>query len=328
MDVIKPERLAGRTVLVTGGAGFIGSHLVETLILAGARVTVVDDLRTGRMANLEQCRTTIEYVQDDVLSATFGELLRAREFDLIFHLAANPYVPPSVEDPWYDFQLNVAGTLSVLEALRKTRPATGLIVASSAAVYGESEASSVGEEDPTVPISPYGVSKLAAERYVAVYAQLYGLRMASLRLFSVYGPRQRKQVVYDFMRKLGNGSGEIEALGDGTQVRDFNYVGDVVRAAVCAALNGALRGETYNVASGEPASIRELMDVLSDLMGVRPRVRWSGTVRPGDPQRWAPKTSRLRALGWKPSVPLREGLRRTVAWYRAEFGAEGGGPAR
>ena len=309
---------AGKAVLVTGGAGFIGSHLVARLEELGAGVTVVDDLRTGNLANIGQCVDRLELVQDDISNGGLHSLVATRDYDVAFHLAANPYVPPSIEQPWYDFQVNLVGTLRLLETLRQHAQPPRLILASSAAVYGDIDAPAIREDHPTVPISPYGVSKLAAERYAAVYARLYGLRTASLRFFSVYGPRQRKQVVYDLLRKLSRRPAELEVLGDGTQTRDFNYVSDVVDAALRVAARGPLVGEAYNVASGRACTIHELLGILSDLTGSRPRIKWSGAVRPGDPQRWLADVSRLRALGWEPAVSLREGLVCTLEWYRSE----------
>jgi len=317
------------TVLVTGGAGFIGSCLTERLVESGARVTIVDHLHARSVANLARCRDRVECVQEDILSDRFRTLMASRSFEVIFHLAGNPYVPPSVEDPWHDFQLNLEGTLRLLESVRKSGSCPRVLIASSAAVYGDLDVGPITEEHPTVPISPYGVSKLAAERYGAVYARLYGMRIASLRFFSVYGPRQRKQVVYDLLRKFSSGAAEVEVFGNGTQVRDFNYVSDVVDATLTVADAGALAGEVYNVAGGQECSLRELVGLLSDVLGVRPRIRWSGAVRPGEPQRFLADYRRLAGLGWRPKIALREGLQRTLSWYRSEDDdAERGAEAR
>ncbi len=317
MTLGEVQGLDGKAVLVTGGAGFIGSHLVQSLAAAGAKVTVVDDLRTGSRANLEAVSAGIEFLDEDVLGGSFSTLVKARRFHAIFHCAGNAYIPPSVEDPWSDFQANAVGTLKLLETLRGSAAPARLVVFSSGAVYGDIDSGPIGEDAALDPISPYGVAKLAADRYAAVYARLYGLRVASVRLFSVYGPRQRKQVVYDFIRRLRASPRELQALGDGSQVRDFNYVTDVVRAVMHIAAAGALRGETYNVGTGEGWSIRELVRVLCELMDIRPEVRWSGATRPGDPERWIVDAKRLKALGWQPMMSFREGLSRTLVWFDA-----------
>lgn len=307
-----------KPVLITGGAGFIGSHLTEALVAEGAKVTVVDIQSADSSGNLRSCIGEIEYVQSSILDESFQDLLAGRTFEVIFHFGGIGYVPASVESPRDDYEANLIGTFGILEALRLSTKPSRLVLASSAAVYGDSGGELIGEGSQLSPVSPYGVSKLAADRYAAVYASLYGLWTASLRLFPVYGPRQKKQVVYDFVRKLSQDPEEIEAHGDGTQIRDFIYVGDVARSALCVAQKGALTGEVYNVGSGESCSTRELLELLCELKDVRPRIRWSGEVRPGDSQKWVPDVSLLRSLDWAPAVSLREGLSLTLAWYQTE----------
>ncbi|MCL5951467.1 MAG: NAD-dependent epimerase/dehydratase family protein [Chloroflexi bacterium] len=306
----------GKRVLVTGGAGFIGSHLVEQLARAGALVTVLDDLTAGCRENLGRANGNATLFELDIRQVAWEELLRKEQYEAIFHLAANAYVPPSVERPAWDYAINLDGTFRLLEALRGTKWPGKLIYASSAAVYGNPARIPIAEDDPTVPISPYGVAKLAAERYVAVYGQLYGLKVASLRFFSVYGPRQRKQVVYDLIQKINQNPTELFLHGDGTQVRDFNYVEDAARAMMIVAENGALQGEVYNVASGRDCSIGELASSLCRVLHAQPRLLYSGSVRPGDPEKWMVDIKRLSELRYRPQVSLEEGLRRTIGWYR------------
>jgi UDP-glucose 4-epimerase len=315
--------LHGTNMLVTGGAGFIGSHLVEQLVAAGALVTVVDDLSTGRLENLSRVDGQVDLRELDIQQVSWQGLLNEQQYDVIFHLAANAYVPPSVERPAWDYQINLGGTFRLLEALRKMKWPGVLIYASSAAVYGNPVRMPIHEDDPMVPISPYGVAKLAAERYIAVYSRLYGLRAASLRFFSVYGPKQRKQVVYDLIEKIIRNPSKLFIHGDGSQVRDFNYVEDTARAAMLVTAWGALEGEAYNVASGRECSIQELAEKLCAIMDLQPRFVYSGSVRPGDPEKWSVDISRLATLGYRSQVLLEEGLRRTVEWYQSSRGLKG-----
>jgi UDP-glucose 4-epimerase len=304
-------------VLVTGGAGFIGSHLVESLVDRGAQVVVVDDLSTGRIENLEAVAARIDFDHRPL-----GEVLNEPDFvvgfDVIFHLAANPYIPPSVEDPWYDFGLNLDMTFRLLEVLRRGARRPRLVNTSSAAVYGNPQRLPIQESDPTVPISPYGVSKLSAERYVAVYSQLYGIPASSVRLFSVYGPRQRKQVVFDLFDRLERETGRLKVIGDGTQERDFSFVGDVAAAMILVAEQAPAVGEVFNVASGNSHSIAQLVSCICDALALRPEVCFTGEVRPGDADRWVVDASALRALGYEARTTLVQGLQATRDWYRAE----------
>ncbi len=310
-------------VLVTGGCGFIGSHLVEALVEAGAAVEVVDDLRSGRRANLDGVGERVACYTWDVGGEVFLNLVRSRSFDCIFALASNSYVPPSVTDPWGDFNDTLVNVVKLLEVLRTAGSRARLILASSAAVYGNPVKLPASEEDPTVPISPYGVAKLAAERYVHVYSQLYGLRGASLRLFSVYGPRQTKQVVYDLMGKLEDNPTELHVLGDGQQVRDMTYVKDVVRAALLVAERGALAGEVYNVASQSLCTIEELARMIAQAMDREPTIAFDRSIaagRLGDPRKWSADTQRLAQIGFEPTVSLEVGLCETAAWFRSRPG--------
>jgi UDP-glucose 4-epimerase len=308
---------ADTRVLVTGGAGFIGSHLVEQLVNVGARVAVLDDLSTGRIQNLDAVASRIDLDVHSVADAVADPRLVA-DFDVIFHLAANPYIPPSVESPAYDYELNLETTFRLLEVLRQAERRPQLVYASSAAVYGDPARLPIRESDPTVPISPYGVSKLAAERYVAVYSRLYAMPCSAVRLFSVYGPRQRKQVVYDLLDRLSRDSDRLEIMGDGTQERDFVYVEDVAAAFIAVAERAPAEGEVFNVASGTTHSIAQLADGLCEALGAHPEIAYTGSVRPGDAERWSVDTSALRDLGFDARTTLLRGLENTRDWYRAE----------
>lgn len=310
----------GTSVLVTGGAGFIGSHLVELLVAAGARVTVLDTFASGHRTNLDAVASAITLEETDIRGIDWAAYLTGNPVDVIFHLAANAYVPPSVETPAFDYELNLATTFRLLEALRVLRWPGRLVFASSAAVYGNSVRIPISETDPTVPISPYGVGKLAAERYLAVFAELYHLNLAAVRFFSAFGPRQRKQVVFDLLAKIDRDPRTLFIHGDGTQVRDFLYVEDAARSAMIVAANSPLRGEAYNVGAGEEYTIDQLAKSLCKITGTSPAFDYSGTNRPGDPEKLVVDITRLRSIGYEPHVGFDEGLTRTVAWYESLTG--------
>jgi UDP-glucose 4-epimerase len=299
------------SVLVTGGAGFIGSHLVEHLVAAGAPVTVVDNLSTGRLEHLEAGAPNVELIVGDLGDVLRLNRIKLADYAFVFHLAANSYIPPSVVNPAFDFHANLQNTFALLEALRQTPNAPGLVNVSSAAVYGNPVRLPIRETDATIPIAPYGVSKLAGERYVAVYSHLYGIRAVSVRLFSIYGPRQRKQVVYDLFCKLRANPKRLEILGDGSQARDFTYVLDVVQALVLVATVAPNRGEVYNVASGTTHTIAELVEACCRVAGLRPEIVYTGQIRPGDAEKWAVDISLLKQLGFDPRADLEAGLTAT-----------------
>ena len=307
------KHFSGRSVVVTGGAGFIGSHLAEALVEAGANVVVADSLANGSQANVSRIADQVRFVEtplrddDDVARAM-------TDSEYVFHCAAIAYVPPSVEDPLHDFEVNLRLPLRLLEWCRMKSPGTRFVMFSSGAVYGNPRDVPIDEEHLLAPISPYGVSKLAADRYGAVYAQLYSMSVASLRCFAIYGPRQRKQVVYDLMQRMKAGQGNLTVLGDGTQVRDFCFVEDLARAAMLVAAVAPMEGEAWNVGGGQGVSIHELVERIGRALRLEPHATFTGKVRPGDPEAVVADISRLRQLGWRPMVGIDEGLVRTAAW--------------
>lgn len=295
--------IAGRTVLVTGGAGFVGSHLVDALVGAND-VRVLDDLSTGRRGNVHRDATL---VRGDVCDPRALEEAMAG-VDLVFHEAANASVARSVDDPVASHRVNTAGTLGLFERAREAD--ARVILASSTAIYGDPTEIPVTEEEPTTPQSPYGVEKLTADHYARVYHDLYGLETVALRYFNVYGPRQAggeySGVITAFLEQACAGQ-DITVEGDGSQIRDFVHVSDVVRANLLAAATDAV-GEAYNIGTGRSVSIRDLAELIRELSGSRSEIVHVDA-RPGDIQASRADISKARAsLSFEPTVSLREGL--------------------
>jgi UDP-glucose 4-epimerase len=301
--------------LVTGGAGFIGSNLVDALLARGDDVTVLDDLTTGKRGNVDAAARLVEgSILDDALLEAF------RDVELCFHLAAQADVPTSVARPEFDAEVNVVGTVRVLEAARDTPV---VFTSSGGAIYGECERPA-REDDPRLPLSPYGVAKLAGEEYLAGWNRLHGTRHTSVRLANVYGPRQEAGleggVVAIFLNAMAAGD-ETRIYGDGRQTRDFVEVDDVVRALVAAAGTGGV----FNIGSGEETSVLELHERCRAVTA-NPREPEFAPAREGDLLRSSLDVSlAARELGWRPEVSLDDGLRRTWEWVRSEEGGRAGG---
>jgi UDP-glucose 4-epimerase len=312
-----------RPVLVTGGAGFIGSHLVERLVAAGGAVTVLDNFHTGVRGNLAALAGHIQIVEADVRDRRAIETQMAKGApSVLFHLAANPSVPVSVNDPAFDFETNAAGTFNILNAARLTGSCERAVVMSSGAVYGEPDTVPIRESDPLRPISPYGASKLIAETTAAMFHRAYGLHATPGRLFNAYGPRMGRFVVRDLLHKLKQNPDRLEILGSGAQVREFTYVSDAVEGLLLLAERGE-PGTAYNLSSGEPISILELARRIVAAVGLKDRTELvcTGESWAGDAQRWEVDSGRIRGLGFAPETTLESGIRSTIDWFESTEGA-------
>ena len=297
-------------VLVSGGAGFIGTHVVAALLQAGGCVCVVDDLSTGCRDNVPPGAT---FYQADLTAPSLAEIFLREQPEAVVHLAAQPAAPRSLEEPCFDAMVNVTGTVNLLEASRRAG-VRRVVYTSSAAVYGDPVYLPVDEDHPVQPLSPYGASKYAAEVYVATYRRLYGIEGVVLRLANVYGPRQDAAgeggVVAIFCRRLSTGEAP-EIFGDGEQTRDFVYVADVVAAILAALRSGA--GEVLNVGTGKATSINELLSVLLGLSGQK-AIPVYRPARPGDIRHSVLNPRRAqRVLSWAARYGLADGLRETYA---------------
>jgi len=299
--------------VVTGGGGFIGSHLAQALLAEGRRVRVVDNFVTGRRPLVPAGAELLEGDVNDVAAAA------VRDASIVYHLAALPSVPRSVKLPLESHRATAQGTLAVLSAAERTG-VRRVVVASSSSVYGDTPTLPKHEGMAPRPLSPYATAKLSAERYAASWASR-GLETVSLRFFNVYGPRQDPDSPYAavipiFIRRLREGK-PMPVHGDGGQTRDFTYVGDVVRGLILAGSAAGASGRVYNLAGGSPVSVVQMGRTLAKLTGKEATFEF-GPPRAGDIRdSFADVAAARRDLGFAAAVPLEEGLRRTLEWFAA-----------
>ncbi|GAB4252640.1 MAG: GDP-mannose 4,6-dehydratase [Acidobacteriota bacterium] len=325
-DIAQPTEssLAGRSVLVTGGAGFIGSHVVDRLLDAGCRVTVIDNFDpfyepAVKEANLAPhlADRRFRLVRCDIRDReTLRRELGGEEYAAVVHLAAKAGVRPSIVDPVAYQEVNVQGTQNLLELARE-RGIGRFVFASSSSVYGVNPRLPWREDDFVLqPISPYAATKVAGELLGHVYHHLYGLRFVALRFFTVYGPRQRPDLaIHKFARLIRDGR-SIPIYGDGTTRRDYTYVDDAVEAVLRALDYEGGGYEVINVGNHETVELRELVRMLAGELGREARCEFLPP-QPGDvPATWADTAKAERLLGFRPRTPFREGLRRFVAWFQ------------
>ncbi len=301
--------LKNKKVIVTGGAGFIGSHLVDALVAEGAKVTVIDNLITGHLRNLVKSKKNITFIKLDILNAKKVDAV-VKKNQIIFHLAANADVPRSVNDPGYDFNVNIVGSYNLLTSAVKHN-IEKFIFASSAAVYGNPVYTPIDEKHPTNPISPYGASKLAIEHLGRAYAHTYKLPFVTMRIFNTYGERQPRYVMFDLLRKLYKDRTKLEVLGTGRQLRDYSYVKDTVKAFILAAKK-AESGGIYNIAGGKNISIRDIVVHLVKILSIDElKITYTNQSWKGDINVLAANIKKIRReLSFKPTVPLPIGMRR------------------
>ena len=317
-----------KTCLVTGGAGFIGSHLVEALLARGRKVRVLDNFSTGDPANLAAVRDEVEVIDADVTDR--AALARAvRGVDLVFHQAALASVPRSVADPAATHEACATGTLNVLLAARDAG-VRRVVYAASSSAYGNSERLPKREGDPTGPLSPYAVAKLAGEHYCAAFSEVYGLETVRLRYFNVFGPRQSPDSPYAaviplFLRAMLAGRSPL-IHGDGQQSRDFTFVEDVIQANLLAAEAPGVSGRVYNVACGRRTSLLELVATINTLLrtDIAPT---HDAPRPGDVRHSQADVSRAGAdLGYRPRTDIVSGVRRCIEHFTSRTSALGRTP--
>jgi UDP-glucose 4-epimerase len=322
------DHYRGRRVMVTGGLGFIGSNLCRTLADLGAQVLAVDSLLPdygGNVFNLAGYEDKVRINLADVRGHAMDQLVRGQE--VLFNLAGQDSHIDSMTDPFTDLEINCRSQLWILEAVRRRNPEVKIVYAGTRQVYGKPKSLPVSEDHLLNPTDVNGINKISGEMYHLVYNSVYGIRASSLRLTNTYGPRQlirhsRQGFIGWFMRQVTLGE-EIQIFGDGSQKRDFDYVDDVVDAFLRAGASEAADGEVFNLGGEAPVSLRDLVDMMIGIAG-----QGSYTLAPFPPERkridigdfYADTAKIRRTLGWQPRVPLREGLERTIAYYREHQG--------
>jgi UDP-glucose 4-epimerase len=306
------------SVLITGGAGFIGSHLVDALMVRGEEVCVFDNLSTGSIENVRHWlgNPNFTLIKGDLLNTTDLEKLEIKRYSLIFHFAANPEVKIGSTDPNIHFQQNIVATYNLLELIRKADAKPMLIFASTSTVYGEaSEIPTPEDYAPLMPISTYGASKLACEALITAYAYTYGFKAIIYRLANIVGPRSRHGVIFDFVEKLRRSPEQLEILGDGTQTKSYLHVKDCIDAILLGLDKSSAQVEIFNVGSEDQVDVKTVAQIVIEEMGLEGvKLVFTGGVDggrgwKGDVKNMLLDITKLKTLGWKPRLNSRQAVR-------------------
>ena len=312
--------MTGRSVLVTGGAGFIGSHIVDALMIDGAEVQVIDNLSNGTLKNIKRWlgHPSFKFIKGDLLNRNDVEAA-AEKCEAVFHLAANPEVRIGFSTPEIHFEQNVISTYRLLEALRRSGSSEIFLFTSSSTVYGDaSEIPTPEDYGPLKPISIYGASKLASEALISSFAQTYGFKAIICRLANIIGPRSRHGVIYDFIRKLKSNPQELEILGDGTQTKSYLYIDDCVSAMLTILEKSRRKVEIFNIGSEDWINVKRIAEIVTEEMGLKNvSFRFTGGVDggrgwKGDVKYMLLSIERLKSLGWRPKLNSAEAVRKTA----------------
>ncbi len=304
-----------KTVFITGIAGFLGRHICRHFAELGWRVAGVDHLAPENV----QLGPGIRYAQMKLPAPELAAFVRELQPEATIHCAGRASVPLSLEDPAADFHANTLLTFELLDLLRKEAPRSRFVLLSSAAVYGNPATLPVTEAHPVAPLSPYGFHKHQCELLCREFAEVFGLSTFAVRIFSAYGPGLRRQVIWDICSRLLSEK-SLRLHGTGDESRDFIHAADVARGIAALVENADARGECYNLAAGEETTIRDLATRLGCILGVSTPFEFSGETRAGDPLNWRADIARAAALGFRPAVPLEQGLTQVATWCRTGLG--------
>jgi UDP-glucose 4-epimerase len=315
-----PSTLDPQKIFVSGGAGFIGSHLVDRLCKENREVVVFDNLSSGKLQNIKQWlkQSNFTFIREDLLKPA-SILKSLSKCETVFHLAANPEVRVGTADPKVHYKQNIAATFHLLEAVRKIGCVRKFVFTSSSTVYGDAEKIPTPEDyAPLKPISIYGASKLASEALITSYAYTYGFNAIIYRLANIIGPRAQHGVIYDFINKLSKNSKKLEILGDGTQRKSYLYIDDCVDAMLVGISHSHSRVEIYNVGSEDQVNVKEIADIICQEMRLKDvEYVYTGGVDggrgwKGDVKVMLLSIEKIKSLGWKPKLNSRQAVRKTV----------------
>jgi len=305
-----------QNVVVTGGAGFIGSHLVDKLVEEECQVTVIDSLVSGNLKFIEPLRDQISFVKADIRDEDILQKICSGK-DTIFHFAADPDVRSSVDNPAKSFGINVQGTFLVLECMRRLEIPNIVFASSGGTLYGQVDTFPTPEETPFHPISAYGATKAVAEAYLSAYAASYDLTAVSLRYANIFGPRSTHGVMFDFYQKLKKDSKKLEILGDGNQIKSYLYITDCIEASLLAAKSVEKRYEAFNIGADSWMSVKEIADIITDELGLQ-KIKYDYTGGEagwtGDVYKMLLSIDKMKTLGWTPKVSTEKGIREYIRW--------------
>lgn len=306
--------LGGKKILITGGTGFIGTNLANALAAKNKVVAL------GRRSGLIPLDPRVVFIKCDITSKRFLDIIKTGSFDYIFHLAGNASQKLALDNPALDLEINFLATFKLLETIRHLKNPSRLIYASSVTVYGDSTDKKLSEENTVLqPISNYGASKLASERYLYAFVKQYGIPAITLRIFSTFGPGLNRQIVYDLISKLSKNPQEVTAFGTGKEARDFTYVDDQVKNILLIAQKAKYGGEAYNAGSGTLVTTKKVAETIVRAMRLKSKIIFTDATRVFDGFSWLADVRKMRAFGCKNTTSFENGIKVTVAWYKANF---------